>query len=178
MKKPTIKLAGRRKAQDLEWLKWAMDRPAPEDALWLVDFKSLNSLRYCVYVIAPDGKWPVKVGISHSPRSRLATLQVGNWKRLEVAYCFWVESMADALLIEREVHKDYADQNKWLLGEWIDARPQEARERIEWAALSLSIEASRSVPPEAVDYVKAKIEALWPWDQQYQAVAARYQMAV
>lgn len=172
-----FKLAGRNKAQDLEWLKWGIQRPQPEDALWLVDWRSIGSDKYCIYVIAPDGNWPVKIGVSHAPRARLSSLQVGNWKRLEVAKCFWVNSREDALAIEREVHRDYSEAKKWLLGEWVDTRPAEARERIEWAALILGVEISHEVPSEAMPSIQARIELLWPWATYHQANAARGDMA-
>lgn len=173
-----IKLAGRQKAQNLEWIKWARRRPEPEDSLWLVDWRSLKSERCCVYVIAPDGQWPVKVGISHAPRSRLLSLQVGNWKRLEVAACYWTHSVADALLLEREVHRDYSQQEKWLLGEWIDARPNEAAEKIQWAAMILSIDISDAVPADAMDSISQRIDALWPWPAYSKAVGARYDITM
>lgn len=174
-----FRLAGRTKAQDFEWLKWGFKRPELEEGLWLVDWRSIGSPKYCVYVIAPDGQWPVKIGISHSPvdRSRLGNLQVGNWKRLEVAHCFWTETQADALAIEKEVHRDYSEQKKWLLGEWVDTRPNEARERIEWAALILGVNIGNDVPSEAAESIKARIETLWPWTTYYQAMAERGEMS-
>lgn len=174
---PSYRLAGRSKTQDFEWLKWGFQRPTVEQGLWLVDWKSLGSPKYCVYVIAPDGQWPVKIGISHSPRTRLGNLQIGNWKRLEVAHCFWTESREDAHAIEQAVHKDYSEQKKWLLGEWVDTRPAEARERIEWAALILGLNIGTDIPAEAVESIKARIDVLWPWATYYQAMAARGEMA-
>lgn len=156
-------LAGRSKAQNLEWLRWTGKRPDVPDALWLVNWRALGSPRYCVYVIAPDGQWPVKVGISHCPSSRLASLQVGNWKRLEVAHCFWTHTEADARLIEQAVHRDYTEQQKWLLGEWVDTRPADARERVEWAALINGIDVSLDVPSDAIPFIQKRIDVMWPW---------------
>lgn len=174
---PKYRLAGRNKAQDFEWLKWGYRRPTVEEGLWLVDWRSLGSQKYCVYVIAPDGQWPVKIGISHSPRARLANLQSGNWKRLEVSHCFWTESEADARAVEQAVHRDYSEQKKWLLGEWVDTRPAEAKERVEWAALILGVNVGTTIPEEAVASIKRRIDVLWPWTEYYQASADRSEMS-
>lgn len=174
---PKHSLAGRKKAPELEWMRWTGKRPEPEDCLWLVNWRSIGSPKYCIYVIAPDGQWPVKVGISHNPSLRLANLQVGNWKRLEVARCFWTHTEADARLIEQAVHRDYTEQKKWLLGEWIDARPADARERIEWAALINDIEIGRDVPPEAMPCVQQRVDSLWPWASYHAANGDMQDMA-
>lgn len=155
-------LAGRKKIQAYEDLKWVHNRPEAHTALWLVDWKAMGSDRYCVYVISPDSQWPVKVGISSSPKNRLSGLQSAYWRRLEVAECFWVETKSDALEIERAVHDHFAEKGKWLLGEWVDARAAEAREQVEWASVISGIPVSSAVPEDAQDYVQGVITRYWP----------------
>lgn len=167
MKPPAYtRLGGRLKARDGDWAVWASNRPTLATGLWLIDWRALGLPHYCIYVIAPDGQWPVKVGISCDPRSRLQALQGANWKRLEVAKCFWVDSIATARAVEAEVHRDYSARKKWLLGEWVDGRPDEAGDLIGFTALRLGIELNQHVPEEGKIWVEDEINRLWPIKHQ------------
>jgi len=174
----TISPTGRRgkNTRPLDWLEIA-EFPYPRNYPWLANFGAGDD-RCFVYVIVPEGKWPVKVGISKSPKRRLVDLQGANWKRLRVEYCGWTATRADALAIERFVHDEYAERGKWLLGEWIDARPDEAKERIEWAAMALSINVSFALPDDKISEVQATIDAIWPMAARHAAYGEKYDMTI
>ena len=162
---------GSKNARPLDWLEIA-EWPFPHSYPWLATFGDGDD-RCFVYVIAPEGKWPVKVGISSNPKKRLFALQGANWKRLRVEHCCWTATRADAFAIEKYLHAEFADGGKWLLGEWVDARPDEAKERIEWAALALSINVSFDIPTDKIEEVQKRINAMWPVEARYEANARR-----
>jgi hypothetical protein len=165
-----ISIAGMSKnARPYEWV-IIKEFPYPYQHPWLATFGGGDD-RCFVYVIAPDGKWPVKVGISTSPRKRLAQLQCSNWKRLKVEHCAWVASKKDALAIEKFIHDEFSENGKWLLGEWVDARPEEAKERIEWASMALSIPVDFTLPADKEADVQALLDKMWPTNARYEAHA-------
>lgn len=158
-------------ARPFDWVEIA-EWPTPQLYPWLADFSG-DDPRCFIYVIAPEGKWPVKVGISKSPRRRLSDLQGANWKRLKVEVCAWAETKTSAFALEQYVHSDYSDRGKWLLGEWIDARPDDAKERIEWAAMALNIGVNFGIPEDKISEVQRKIDSMWPTNARHEAIAKR-----
>lgn len=161
-------------ARALDWME-ITEWPYPDKYPWLASFGPGDD-RCFVYVIAPEGKWPVKVGISSSPKKRLMSLQGANWKRLRVEHCGWTETRAEALAIERYLHAEFADGGKWLLGEWVDARPDEAKERIQWAAMALNIGVTFDVPEDKIAEVRKKLDAMWSVEDRYEANARRFEI--
>jgi hypothetical protein len=85
-----------------------------------------------VYIIAhsddsgPVG--PVKVGITKSPGARLASIQTGNWRRVEIVRSFKLSNRAIAHLIESTFH-DYLAEHR-LAGEWFGIEPFDAMEAL------------------------------------------------
>jgi hypothetical protein len=69
---------------------------------------------------------PVKVGITKSLGSRLASLQTGNSRQIEVAFHFVLASRQDAVFAEAEFHREMAQFR--LRGEWFDMEPLYALE--------------------------------------------------
>jgi hypothetical protein len=163
-----------RNARPLDWLEIA-GHPYPHQYPWLATFGEGDD-RCFVYVIAPEGKWPVKVGISSNPKSRLFSLQGANWKRLRVEHCCWTATRAQALAIEKYLHAEFAEGGKWLLGEWVDARPDEAKERIEWASMTLSIPVDFTIPADKEAEVWKRLKAMWPVEAIYEANARKTEM--
>lgn len=122
----------------------------PEDQVWLADWRA-HKLPYCsLYVVAPDGQWPCKVGISVNPYKRLIGLQTSVWKPLKVMRCYWTNSVAEARALEKAVHLRLSDDNVWLHGEWFDMRPKAATEMIEFVSLVEGIEIFDKIDNEEV----------------------------
>lgn len=64
---------------------------------------------------------PVKVGITKSLDSRLATIQTGNWRRVAFAQTFCMETRDLAREVEWMFHDVNSDCR--LAGEWFDMAP-------------------------------------------------------
>jgi hypothetical protein len=108
--------------------------------VWLADWKK-HKLPYCsIYVVSTDSKWPCKVGISVSPRKRLVQLQTSVWKPLEVAGCYWCNTVNEAKAVEKKMHETLTSDGAWLLGEWFDMRPDKVPPLIEFVASVAGIE--------------------------------------
>lgn len=78
----------------------------------------------CVYVIREELSGALKIGISASPHSRVATLQSGNPRGLEIAYVSGSLSRDQAMAIERAVHSDLA--RHCIHSEWFGCSLDEA----------------------------------------------------
>lgn len=126
-----------------------MDRPEslvnwketePASLVWLVDWKKFRLPYHTVYVIAPDGLWPSKIGISNFAKKRVYTLQTSHWKPLKVAHCFWCKSQKDAYAVEQRAHDILDDEGVWLLGEWFDKPAKKAGEIVRFAANVAGVE--------------------------------------
>ena len=118
---------------------WSILRKNDRDHVWLADWKKFG-LPYCsIYVIAPEGHWPSKIGISTFAKKRVQSLQTSHWKMLVVKKCYWAETVADARAVEQKVHSILKEDQAYLLGEWFDKSPKQAAEVIEFAAMALGI---------------------------------------
>lgn len=78
-----------------------------------------------VYVIGPDVKGPVKIGIANNPKYRLAKLQTGFPENL---YLYWSSVYDNAKAMEASVHNALNAQR--LNGEWFDISLEKAIETI------------------------------------------------
>ncbi len=137
--------------------------------LWMVPWRKFG-FDYCgVYVICPQAKWPIKIGISDNAAKRLTQLQTGHWSRLKVA-AYWVcESAAKARQIESIAHSALEKKNKRLLGEWFDIRPDKAAELVEFEAEIAGIELMKRVPETAkFEPIKQHLDAFY--DLRYRKV--------
>lgn len=82
-----------------------------------------------VYLVAhkhPDGHFeaPVKIGITHSLRSRLKSLQTGNPKPIGLVFAFSTPDVRFAKHFERGLHEVNSEFR--LSGEWFNMDPREA----------------------------------------------------
>jgi len=114
--------------------------------LWRIDWKKAGFEFCCVYVIGPDKKWPMKIGISTYPAKRLAAMQTALWDPLVVHKLFFASDVASAREVERATHQSLHENDKGLLGEWFDLRPDEASDAVEFAALAIGVEISKEPP--------------------------------
>lgn len=64
---------------------------------------------------------PVKVGITKSLGSRLASIQTGNWRRIQFCHVFNLEERHIAVEVERMFHDVNSDSR--LSGEWFAMEP-------------------------------------------------------
>jgi len=154
--------ASRKNAASWEWLRQAREIPTVENGFWLVDWAAIKRPEYCLYIIAPDGGWPIKIGISNWVLRRLRQLQTANWKRLSVAKCYWTTDKSAALFLEQKIIGQFRKETRWLLGEWLDVRAPEAAERLEWLALEAGILIGDSTPKDDRPYVEGVINSIWP----------------
>lgn len=69
-----------------------------------------------VYFVS-DGQF-VKIGVAQDPQKRLASLQTGNPRELEIINLIPAKSKEDALVIEGTLHEAYCSFKK--AGEWFD----------------------------------------------------------
>ena len=129
--------------------RWRPDRLT--DYVWMIDWPKYGLPFSTVYVIAPESKWPIKIGVSNSPRKRLADLQTSHWKVLHVMKGFWCASAKDALKVEREAHRMLREDNRCLLGEWFDRTAEQAEEVIRFAAARHDVALGDEVPTEEIE---------------------------
>jgi hypothetical protein len=126
---------------------WGKD---PAEQIWLANWKAWG-LPYCsVYVIAPEGHWPSKVGISVHARKRVQELQTSHWKRLVVSECYWCPTVKGARAVEKKVHDALKEENVYLLGEWFDKTPAQAAEIVGFTAMVLGVELNGRIEHEGV----------------------------
>lgn len=89
-------------------------------------------MSHYVYIIGHCSKGglesPVKVGITKSLGSRLATLQTGNSQKIEIAFHFAMATREQALFVEAEFHREMTDFR--LQGEWFSIDPLYALETL------------------------------------------------
>lgn len=81
-----------------------------------------------VYVIGTEDG-PVKVGMSDSPQSRLASLQTGSAVKLNLLFARKARDRDHALYHENMFHEVYAEHR--MAGEWFDLPADEAIEGVE-----------------------------------------------
>lgn len=123
-----------------------LDNEYGPQPLWLLDWGELGFAYSGVYVIAPGGAWPNKIGISCCVPRRLIALQTSHWQKLHV-FDYWLcENAKAARTVERSVHKILADDGKLLMGEWFDVRSNQASKVVEYAADREGIELARRIP--------------------------------
>jgi hypothetical protein len=83
-----------------------------------------------VYVIAyvkgDELCGPVKIGITRSPGSRLATVQTGNPHKMAYAALLMLPNRALAERVESEAHAVVSYTRGRMSGEWFEAEPDHA----------------------------------------------------
>lgn len=129
------------------------------DFSWMLDWKRLGRPHCHVYVIGPQEKRPIKVGVAVDGHKRLTGIQTGNWNPLFVHRSGWLPDTKTAIALERFVHRTLKKHH--LSGEWFDVDAEEAFETVEWAAKSQGWELQTGIPDELVgsvyDEVKARV---------------------
>jgi hypothetical protein len=87
----------------------------------------VNRKQFCIYIIAPESGWPVKVGYSENLVTRLGQLQVGSWETLRLQKKYPVPNKSAAIRMERFIHKKLelllggtAVRSKRIRGEWFN----------------------------------------------------------
>lgn len=127
------------------------------DLLWLADWRAIGAPNCTIYVIAPLDGWPCKIGVSTSPRKRLAGLQTSVWKQLQVKWCAHLPTVQQAKALERRCHETLTERSLWLHGEWFDLRPDKAIELVQFEALMAGFECAEQLErgTSEWDYVSA-----------------------
>lgn len=128
--------------------------------LWTVPWRRLG-FDYCgVYLITPEGKWPVKIGISDDAAKRLNSLQTSHWHQMRIASYWICSDRASARKLEAKAHD--ALKNRRLMGEWFDIQIEKAVDLVEFEASIIGVELAKEIPETArFDAVKAHIDAFY-----------------
>lgn len=102
---------------------------------------------YCgVYLIGPQKRWPLKVGISESAYKRIDALQTAHWQQID-CHAYWIcENKRAAALVERKAHALLKDGPRHMMGEWFDIDINKAREIVVFAAQSVGVEIVSDLP--------------------------------
>lgn len=127
--------------------------------VWKMNWKAFGSERCSIYVVAPEGTWPVKIGIAVYPISRVRDLQTSHWKKLEVVGAVWCHNKQDALNVERKTHAMLEDDNRRLLGEWFDRSAEQAIQAINFASDLTGIEVHDTLPKDAYHFMELRNRA-------------------
>lgn len=136
--------------------------------LWTVPWRKLG-FDYCgIYLITPEGKWPVKVGISEDAAGRLNTLQTSHWHQMCIASYWICENKSVARKLEAKVHESL--KNRRLMGEWFDINLPKASEMVEFEAETLGIELAKKIP-ETAKFAPVRHHIQSFYDARYQHLA-------
>lgn len=103
----------------------------------------LKQNRYsAVYVVGhEDGPpHPVKIGIAEDLKSRMGSIQTGNWLPLKLFGHWWTAGTPLSRRVEKACHEFFIEAGRQVRGEWFDVRPEVAVKAIENMAASLKIE--------------------------------------
>jgi hypothetical protein len=132
------------------------------DMLWMVPWKEYG-FDYCgVYIIGPENRWPLKIGISERAYTRVNTLQTAHWSRID-CHGYWIcENRAEAAKVEKKAH-DLLKDTRHLMGEWFDVDVKKAAETILFAAQSVGVEMVADLPKtEKFKQIHAYMEIAGP----------------
>lgn len=115
------------------------------ELLWMVPWKEYG-FDYCgVYIIGPEKRWPLKIGISERAYARINELQTAHWQRID-CHGYWIcENKRAAALVEKKAHELLKDTHH-LMGEWFDIDFKKAAETILFAAQSAGVELVADLP--------------------------------
>lgn len=128
--------------------------------LWTVPWRSLG-FSYCgIYLITPEAKWPVKIGISEDAAARLNALQTSHWHQMRIVNYWVCEDRKRAKQMEAAAHR--ALRTRRMMGEWFDMRPEKAAETVEFEAEIAGIVLAKRIPETArFAAVRAHIEGFY-----------------
>jgi len=115
-----------------------------------------------VYVIARQKKdrylAPVKIGISHSPWSRIASMQTACPFKIELAWIFECPNREIARFLEKMFHETQAARA--MHGEWFKMRPIEAIHLLCTGYRVILHESAKLEPQEHIDLLE-KAGVIW-----------------
>ncbi len=113
--------------------------------LWMVPWKEYG-FDYCgVYIIGPENRWPLKIGISERAYTRVNTLQTAHWSRID-CHGYWIcENRTEAAKVEKKAHEILKD-TRHLMGEWFDVDIRKAAETVQFAAHLAGVEMVNRLP--------------------------------
>jgi hypothetical protein len=91
---------------------------------WLRDDSDRNIFRQlsyaCVFAVGSGDGEPLRVSWCLHPDKRLADLQDGNWKPLQIHHIIWTAGQPLARRLEKSLHEVLDRQKLRLSGEWFD----------------------------------------------------------
>ena len=81
-----------------------------------------------IYIMAAGHRPPIKCGITSNLKKRHRNLVTQSGRNLRIAFCYPMDSEAQARSAEAMAHK--ALENYRTIGEWFDISPKKARELV------------------------------------------------
>jgi hypothetical protein len=116
--------------------------------LWKLDWPKLER-PYCnIYIVAAEGRWPIKIGIAVAAAKRLSSLQTSHWKPLQIVSVWWCEDSAKARRVEKKAHALLVEAR--LSGEWFDRTIEQAADVINFAAMTENVELNEHIPDDVL----------------------------
>jgi hypothetical protein len=141
------------------------------DLLWMVPWRQYG-FNYCgVYLIGPNNRWPLKIGISECAYKRIDALQTAHWQRIN-CHGYWLcENKKAAALVERKAHELLKEGSRHLMGEWFDIDLKKAAEIVVFAADAVGVEIVADIPKiDKFRKVFAYLEIAYPrWNDFQEA---------
>jgi len=114
--------------------------------LWRVPWGRFGFSFCMVYLIGPKMGWPTKIGIAEHVSSRLTDLQVSHWSELVIHSAWLCASSGEARKVEKASHETLNGDGKRMRGEWVDVRPADATEVVEFCARTMDVEMVTKLP--------------------------------
>jgi hypothetical protein len=122
----------------------------PRPLVPAIDWTEFDLPYYTVYVITTQDQWPTKIGISNAPLKRIAALQTSHWKRLVIWGGYWATTSKEARRVEWMSHGELMGQDRRLLGEWFDIKPEDALATVKLVADRKGIALSDEFPSDEI----------------------------
>ena len=87
----------------------------------------------CVYAVGPLGGRPLRIAWARQLKEKLAELQPGSWKQLQVHEVAWTAGDMLAVRLLNEMTGVLDKAKRRLLGDWFDVTPELAQQALRFA---------------------------------------------
>jgi hypothetical protein len=93
----------------------------------------------CVYAVGPSGGRPLRIGWARQLKDRMASLQLGNPKLLEIHHIVWTAGDMLAIRLLNDVAALLDKAKRRLTGDWFDVTPEFAQQAMRLASDKLIV---------------------------------------
>jgi hypothetical protein len=108
----------------------------------------------CVYAVGPIGGRPLRISWARQLKDKLAELQPGSWKQLQVHEVVWTAGDMLAVRLLNEVAGVLDKAKRRLLGDWYDVTPELAQQALRFATDKTGVQTFTHA--EMLDRVRAE----------------------